>query len=193
VQRSPAGRNTVVQRPECATLLAVQAAPGGALLGLLHRLQGRARRQAGRRASRAQVRLLVDQTQVGCILGKGGSIISELRRATGSSIRVLSKQEIPACAAPNDEVLQARRPGAAAPAPPAARRLHGLSRAGRGQVSGDAARVLDALQQASERLRETPSRQPIQLSRTPQPVRARRGRRPWPRPAAPPARAAVPM
>lgn len=137
----------------------------------------------------AQVRLLVDQTQVGCILGKGGSIISELRRATGSSIRVLSKQEIPACAAPNDEVLQVRRPGAAARVQGRVMRpwrARGLSRAGRGQVSGDAARVLDALQQASERLRETPSRQPIQLARTPQPVRALRRRcRFWPRPAFP--------
>jgi len=59
-------------------------------------------------AASAQVRLLVDQSQVGCILGKGGSIINELRRSTGASVRVLSKQEIPACAAHLDEVLQVR-------------------------------------------------------------------------------------
>ena len=55
-----------------------------------------------------QARLLVDPTQVGCILGKGGSVITELRRATGASVRVLSKAEVPACAERGDEMLQVR-------------------------------------------------------------------------------------
>ncbi|KAK9821554.1 hypothetical protein WJX81_000504 [Elliptochloris bilobata] len=84
------------------------------------------------------VRLLVDPTQVGCILGKGGGVITDLRRATGASIRVMSKQDVPACAERGDEVLQ---------------------------VSGDAVRVLDALQQVSARLRSCPTRQPIHLGR----------------------------
>ena len=42
-------------------------------------------------------------------------------------------------------------------------------------MSGEAVRVLDALQQVSERLRNCPSRQPIHLARGAQPVRARRG------------------
>ena len=56
-----------------------------------------------------QVRLLVDPTQVGCILGKGGSVITELRRATGASVRILSKAEVPACAEHGDEMLQVRQ------------------------------------------------------------------------------------
>lgn len=56
-----------------------------------------------------QARLLVDPTQVGCILGKGGSVITELRRATGASVRVLSKHEVPACAERGDEMLQVRQ------------------------------------------------------------------------------------
>ena len=55
-----------------------------------------------------QVRLLVDSTQIGCILGKGGKVITELRRATGASVRVLSKLELPTCAERSDEVLQVR-------------------------------------------------------------------------------------
>nr|XP_023918162.1 KH domain-containing protein HEN4-like [Quercus suber] len=51
-------------------------------------------------------RLLVHSQQIGCLLGKGGFIITEMRRATGASIRIFSKEQVPKCGSPNDEVVQ---------------------------------------------------------------------------------------
>jgi len=51
-------------------------------------------------------RLLVPAQQIGCLLGKGGSIIAEMRRTTGANIRIFSKEQVPKCAQPNDEVVQ---------------------------------------------------------------------------------------
>lgn len=51
-------------------------------------------------------RLLVSPNEVGCLLGKGGSIIAEMRRLTGANIRILGKDDLPACALPTDEVVQ---------------------------------------------------------------------------------------
>ncbi|KAG7994885.1 hypothetical protein I3843_01G081300 [Carya illinoinensis] len=51
-------------------------------------------------------RLLVHSQQIGCLLGKGGFIITEMRRATGASIRIFPKEQVPKCGYPNDEVVQ---------------------------------------------------------------------------------------
>uniref|UniRef100_A0A1D1YD91 KH domain-containing protein At4g18375 n=1 Tax=Anthurium amnicola TaxID=1678845 RepID=A0A1D1YD91_9ARAE len=51
-------------------------------------------------------RLLVPSQQIGCLLGKGGNIIAEMRRATGANIRIFLKDYVPKCAQPNDEVVQ---------------------------------------------------------------------------------------
>ncbi|KAF8389417.1 hypothetical protein HHK36_026112 [Tetracentron sinense] len=51
-------------------------------------------------------RLLVHSQQIGCLLGKGGNIIAEMRRATGASIRIFAKEQVPKCGAQNDEVVQ---------------------------------------------------------------------------------------
>ncbi|PON53192.1 Polyribonucleotide nucleotidyltransferase [Parasponia andersonii] len=51
-------------------------------------------------------RLLVHSQQIGCLLGKGGFIISEMRRATGASIRIFTKDQVPKCASHNEEVVQ---------------------------------------------------------------------------------------
>ncbi|EXC44895.1 KH domain-containing protein [Morus notabilis] len=51
-------------------------------------------------------RLLVHSQQIGCLLGKGGFIISEMRRATGASIRIFTKEQVPKCGTQNDEVVQ---------------------------------------------------------------------------------------
>lgn len=72
------------------------------------------------------VRLLVPANQIGCILGKGGSIISEIRKATRASIRIPPKEELPKCASENDELVQ---------------------------ITGDENVVLDALVQVLNRLR----------------------------------------
>lgn len=40
------------------------------------------------------------------LLGRGGYIISEMRRATGASIHVFPREQAPKCGARNDEVVQ---------------------------------------------------------------------------------------
>ncbi|CAM0873409.1 unnamed protein product [Alopecurus aequalis] len=77
------------------------------------------------------VRLLVPSDQIGCIIGKGGHIIQGIRSDTGSQIRVLSNEHLPACAISGDELLQ---------------------------ISGDPMVVRKALLQVSSRLRDNPSR-----------------------------------
>ncbi|CAO2209311.1 unnamed protein product [Urochloa humidicola] len=51
-------------------------------------------------------RLIVSPNQVGCLLGKGGSIISEMRKLSGAFIVVLSKDKIPMGVPEDDEVIQ---------------------------------------------------------------------------------------
>ncbi|KAJ7531321.1 hypothetical protein O6H91_14G045200 [Diphasiastrum complanatum] len=51
-------------------------------------------------------RLLVPSNQVGCLLGKGGVIIAEMRRSSKASIRILGKEQLPKCALESDEVVQ---------------------------------------------------------------------------------------
>jgi predicted RNA-binding protein YlqC (UPF0109 family) len=52
-------------------------------------------------------RILVQGNQVGCLLGKGGSIIQQLRNDTGAGIRVLPSENLPLCALRSDELVQA--------------------------------------------------------------------------------------
>eukprot|EP01025_Chloroclados_australasicus_P020797 TRINITY_DN2190_c0_g2_i1.p1 TRINITY_DN2190_c0_g2~~TRINITY_DN2190_c0_g2_i1.p1 ORF type:complete len:519 (+),score=60.46 TRINITY_DN2190_c0_g2_i1:139-1695(+) len=52
------------------------------------------------------LRMLISHNQVGPLLGKQGTVVSELRAASGANIRVLNKDQLPSCAMPNDEVLQ---------------------------------------------------------------------------------------
>lgn len=51
-------------------------------------------------------KLLVASNQIGCLLGKGGSIISEMRKSTGAHIRIMGKDQIPKCASEGEEVVQ---------------------------------------------------------------------------------------
>lgn len=51
-------------------------------------------------------RLLVPANHIGCLLGKGGNIISEMRKVTRANIRILPKEELPKCALENDELVQ---------------------------------------------------------------------------------------
>lgn len=51
-------------------------------------------------------RLLVHSQQVGCLWGKGGMIIAELRRVTGASIHIFPKEQVPKYGIQNDEVVQ---------------------------------------------------------------------------------------
>lgn len=52
------------------------------------------------------IRFLVPSNHIGCILGKGGSIISEMRKRTRANIRIMSKDNLPKCATENDELVQ---------------------------------------------------------------------------------------
>ncbi|XP_010453658.1 PREDICTED: KH domain-containing protein At4g18375 [Camelina sativa] len=51
-------------------------------------------------------RLLVPSSRIGCILGKGGAIITEMRRMTKANIRVLGKENLPKVASDDDEMVQ---------------------------------------------------------------------------------------
>jgi hypothetical protein len=53
-------------------------------------------------------RLLVPSNQIGCLIGKAGSIISEMRKTSRADIRILSKETLPKCASQNDELVQVR-------------------------------------------------------------------------------------
>lgn len=58
------------------------------------------------RDQNVMARILVSSNQIGCLLGKGGSIIAEMRKLTGAYIRILGKDQIPKCASENEEVVQ---------------------------------------------------------------------------------------
>eukprot|EP01018_Ginkgo_biloba_P015851 Gb_38220 [translate_table: standard] len=51
-------------------------------------------------------RLLVPANEVGCLHGKGGSIISEMRRQTRANIQILPREYLPPCALGADELVQ---------------------------------------------------------------------------------------
>ncbi|KAM0933043.1 putative K domain-containing protein [Dioscorea sansibarensis] len=51
-------------------------------------------------------RILVPNNQVGCLLGKGGTVIQKLRSETRASIRILPAEHLPPCAMRTDELVQ---------------------------------------------------------------------------------------
>ncbi|KAK6253334.1 hypothetical protein QUC31_015054 [Theobroma cacao] len=58
------------------------------------------------KGSNVTARLVVPSGQVGCLLGKGGAIISEMRKVTGTGIRILGSDQVPKCVTENDQVVQ---------------------------------------------------------------------------------------
>lgn len=52
------------------------------------------------------LRLLVLTTQVGCLLGKGGSVIKQMSSESGAQIRILPRDKLPSCASSSDELVQ---------------------------------------------------------------------------------------
>lgn len=54
----------------------------------------------------ATARLLVSSNQISCLLGKGGSVMAEMRKLSRSHIRVLAKDLISKCASEDEEVVQ---------------------------------------------------------------------------------------
>lgn len=51
-------------------------------------------------------RVLVPTARIGCLIGKGGSIVTEMRKITKANIRILSKDNLPKVAADDDEMVQ---------------------------------------------------------------------------------------
>ncbi|KAM3304250.1 RNA-binding KH domain-containing protein RCF3 isoform X1 [Capsicum chacoense] len=82
------------------------------------------------------VRMLVPSDQIGCVIGKGGQVIQNLRSETGTQIRVLSSEHLPPCALNSDELLQ---------------------------ITGEGPAVKKALYQVAARLHDNPSRSQHQL------------------------------
>ncbi|KAK3409213.1 hypothetical protein EUGRSUZ_J01359 [Eucalyptus grandis] len=76
-------------------------------------------------------RLLVPSDQIGCVIGKGGQIVQNIRSDTGAQIRILKDDHLPSCALNSDELVQ---------------------------ISGEAAVVRKALHQIASRLHDNPSR-----------------------------------
>ncbi|XP_011087955.1 KH domain-containing protein HEN4 isoform X1 [Sesamum indicum] len=58
------------------------------------------------KGSLVSARVVVPSNQVGCLLGKGGAIISEMRKVTGAALRIFGGNQVPKCASENDEILQ---------------------------------------------------------------------------------------
>ncbi|XP_019224465.1 PREDICTED: KH domain-containing protein At4g18375-like isoform X8 [Nicotiana attenuata] len=86
------------------------------------------------------IRMLVPSDQIGCVIGKGGQVIQNMRSETGAQIRVLSSEHLPPCALSSDELIQ---------------------------ITGEGAVVKKALYQVAARLRDNPSRSQHQLLSSP--------------------------
>lgn len=57
-------------------------------------------------APQITVRLLVASDQIGCIIGKGGQIVQNIRSDTGAQIRIMKDHHLPPCALSSDELVQ---------------------------------------------------------------------------------------
>ncbi|XP_011099964.1 KH domain-containing protein HEN4 isoform X1 [Sesamum indicum] len=51
-------------------------------------------------------RLLAPTGQIGALIGKRGKIVDGIRKRSGAKIRVLKEEQIPACASPEEELIQ---------------------------------------------------------------------------------------
>ena len=50
-------------------------------------------------------KLLVPSDQIGCVIGKGGQIVQNIRSDTGAQIRILKDEHLPRCALSSDELV----------------------------------------------------------------------------------------
>ncbi|CAL0305420.1 unnamed protein product [Lupinus luteus] len=86
----------------------------------------------GRNRDRVAMRLVVSRMHVGCLLGKGGKIIEQMRMETKTQIRILPRDHnLPRCVSMSEEIVQ---------------------------VTGDVNAVKNALEVISSRLRESQHR-----------------------------------
>ncbi|KAG6503045.1 RNA-binding KH domain-containing protein RCF3-like [Zingiber officinale] len=62
--------------------------------------------EESKKLSTVSARLLILSNQVGCLLGKGGSVIKQISADSGAHIRILSKDKLPLCGTQQDEIVQ---------------------------------------------------------------------------------------
>lgn len=62
--------------------------------------------EEGDNSSSLIIRLLILSSQVGCLLGKAGSVIKQMSSESGAQIQVLPKDKRPSCASSSEELVQ---------------------------------------------------------------------------------------
>jgi len=77
-----------------------------ALEAMIHVQRRTTTKMEGDKDGIVTTRLLVPTNQIGCLLGKGGSIIADMRRLTRANIHILPKDTLPRCAQEIDELVQ---------------------------------------------------------------------------------------
>lgn len=84
-----------------------------AMQGLLDAVQRALKaEQAARESTRTppnpiyMIRLLINRTQAGAVIGKGGILNKDIRERTGAYSKILTTEDIPVCALHNDRVVQ---------------------------------------------------------------------------------------
>lgn len=72
------------------------------------RLQPRCSEKVGKDSSDSAIstRVLVPSSQVGCLIGKGGALISEMRSVTKANIRIYQNEDVPSIAREDEEMVQ---------------------------------------------------------------------------------------
>ncbi|KAL0704091.1 hypothetical protein Bca4012_070516 [Brassica carinata] len=72
------------------------------------RLQERCSEKVGTDTNDSTIstRLLVSSSNIGCLIGKGGAVISEMRSVTRANIRILQKENVPKIAREDEEMVQ---------------------------------------------------------------------------------------
>ncbi|XP_010502318.1 PREDICTED: KH domain-containing protein At4g18375-like [Camelina sativa] len=72
------------------------------------RLQTRCSEKVGKDSSDSAIttRVLVPSSQVGCLIGKGGALISEMRSVTKANIRIFQGEDVPTIAREDEEMVQ---------------------------------------------------------------------------------------
>ncbi|KAG2261590.1 hypothetical protein Bca4012_013696 [Brassica carinata] len=72
------------------------------------RLQTRCSERVGKDSTDSAIstRVLVPSSRVGCLIGKGGAIISEMRSVTKANIRIVQGEDVPQLAREDEEMVQ---------------------------------------------------------------------------------------
>lgn len=58
--------------------------------------------------TRITARLVIPPHHMGCLLGRGGSIMADMRKVTGAYIKIVGGNEVPRCSLGTDQVVLVR-------------------------------------------------------------------------------------